>query len=130
MILMPIVYAANVNTTVAFYERLGLKPRARSRSGLWTELDVDGAILAVHAAHAAPTATGDVRDPDVPHHAGEVDISFVATEPLEQLMERLVPAGVNPERGIADEAFGRSVILRDPDGRLVQINEHDEELYT
>ena len=27
-------------------------------------------------------------------------------------------------RGIADEAFGRSLVVRDPDGLEIQINEH------
>jgi hypothetical protein len=29
-----------------------------------------------------------------------------------------------------DENFGRSLRVADPDGVLVQINEHDRELYT
>ena len=29
-----------------------------------------------------------------------------------------------------DESFGRSLRVVDPDGMLVQVNEHDRELYT
>jgi hypothetical protein len=29
-----------------------------------------------------------------------------------------------------DEAFGRSLVVTDPDGLEIQINEHDHELYT
>jgi len=28
-------------------------------------------------------------------------------------------------RGIADEAFGRSIVLRDPNGLVIQVNTHD-----
>jgi hypothetical protein len=37
---------------------------------------------------------------------------------------RLAGAGVAIERGITDETFGRSILLRDPDGTPLQINEH------
>ncbi len=41
--------------------------------------------------------------------------------------ERLAVAAV--ARGIADEAFGRSIVLQDPNGLQIQVNEHDRELY-
>jgi hypothetical protein len=28
-------------------------------------------------------------------------------------------------RGIADEAFGRSIVLRDPNGLAIQVNAHE-----
>jgi hypothetical protein len=49
---------------------------------------------------------------------------MVAKQPLERLAE------VSPlARGIADEAFGRSIVLQDPNGLQIQVNEHDRELY-
>lgn len=56
---------------------------------------------------------------------GRVELSLVATEPLEAVLERLGAAGIEPVRGISDEAFGRSVVLEDPDGTPVQVNEHN-----
>lgn len=56
--------------------------------------------------------------------------ALVTHQPLESLVEQLQRAGVTPFRAIADEAFGRSLLLRDPDGLPVQVNEHHEELYT
>ena len=56
--------------------------------------------------------------------AGRVELSMVAKQPLEQLAEVSAPA-----RGIADEAFGRSIVLQDPNGLQIQVNEHDRELY-
>jgi len=32
-------------------------------------------------------------------------------------------------RGVADEAFGRSIVVSDANGLRIQINEHDRELH-
>jgi hypothetical protein len=50
---------------------------------------------------------------------------MLAEEPLEDIREQLPMA-----RDITDEAFGRSIVLADPDGVTIQVNEHDQELYT
>jgi catechol 2,3-dioxygenase-like lactoylglutathione lyase family enzyme len=111
MILMPIVYVSDMDESVAFYERLGFEVDLESRGEHWTELKAgDGAVLALHAA-----AEGE---------AGRVELSMVATEPLERLVEASAPA-----RGISSEAFGRSLVLRDPNGLEIQVNEHDRELH-
>ena len=111
MILMPIVYVGDMDESVAFYEGLGFDVDPRSRSSHWTTLRAgDGAVLALHAADAGA--------------AGRVELALVADEPLEGL------AGAAPlARGIADEAFGRSLVLRDPNGLEIQVNEHDPDLY-
>ena len=49
---------------------------------------------------------------------------MIAEQPLEAVAGLAPPA-----RGIADEAFGRSLILEDPNGLQIQVNEHDRELY-
>jgi catechol 2,3-dioxygenase-like lactoylglutathione lyase family enzyme len=109
MILMPIVYVGDMDESVAYYEGLGFD--ARSRSAHWSTLDAgDGALLALHAAD------GDT--------VGRVELALVADEPLERLVGAMPVA-----RGIADEAFGRSLVLRDPNGLQIQVNEHDPELY-
>ena len=119
MILMPIVYVSDMQTSVTFYERLGFAVDQRSRSGIWTELSAGDAILALHAHETLPPAQPE-----------RVELSFVAEEPLEQLAERLRASEVELVRGITDENFGRSLVIRDPDGLALQINEHDRELYT
>jgi catechol 2,3-dioxygenase-like lactoylglutathione lyase family enzyme len=111
MILMPIVYVRDMDESVAFYEGLGFEVDDRGRTRHWTQLKAgEGAVLALHAADAET--------------AGRLELAMVAEEPLERV------AGAAPvARGIADEAFGRSVLLRDPNGLWIQVNEHDRELH-
>jgi catechol 2,3-dioxygenase-like lactoylglutathione lyase family enzyme len=111
MILMPIIYVRDMDESVAFYVRLGFEVDLKSRSHGWTELKAgDGAVLALHTAEEGK--------------AGRVELSMVAKQPLERLAEVSALA-----RGIADEAFGRSIVLQDPNGLQIQVNEHDRELY-
>lgn len=111
MILMPIVYVADMDRALRFYESLGLE--VGSTSAHWCELRAgDGAVLALHLTDASTAA--------------RVELALVSTTPLEQTAEQLGDAVV---RGIADEAFGRSLVLSDPDGLAIQVNEHDAELH-
>jgi hypothetical protein len=75
----------------------------------------------VLALHTTRSSQGD--------QPGHIELSFEADEPLEDVAERLAAAGFEPA-AIVDENFGRSLRVADPDGVLVQINEHDRELYT
>lgn len=113
MKLMPIRYVRDVEAVTRFYQALGLEPSVRQRGGGWVELTAGGGLLALHDCE----------------RGGDAEVSFLATEPLEDVVARLVEAGFAPD-GIVDENFGRSVRVLDPDGVWVQINEHDEELYT
>jgi catechol 2,3-dioxygenase-like lactoylglutathione lyase family enzyme len=104
MILMPIVCVTDMERSLAFYRSLGFMPLHESTH--WSELAAgDGARLALHLADASG-----------------LELALTATEPLEAV------AGAHEAdlaRGIADEAFGRSLVLRDPDGLTLQVNEHD-----
>jgi hypothetical protein len=82
---------------------------------MWTELRAgDGAILALHGV-ASP-----------PEPSGRLELALVAEQPLEQVEERCRNVLVRPT---ADEAFGRSLVIQDPDGLRIQVNEHDHRLY-
>jgi catechol 2,3-dioxygenase-like lactoylglutathione lyase family enzyme len=118
MKIVPIRYVADVAASARFYAALGLVPGDSSRSGNWTELSASGGMLGLHTARTS--------EQDVP---GRVELAFETAEPLEVLAERLAAAGFEPE-AILDENFGRSLHVTDPDGVLVQVNEHDRELYT
>ena len=118
MKVMPIRYVADVAAAARFYSALGLAGGDGSRSGNWLELEPSGGALGLHVIRQSQ---GD--------DARHVELAFVAEEPLEKVAARLAEAGF-PAGPIIDENFGRSMLVRDPDGLTVQINEHDPELYT
>ena len=108
MILMPIVYVADMDRSVEFYESLGFE--VLSTSPYWSQLRAgDGAVLALHSAQSG----------------GRVELALVAEGRLEDVQERHAAALARP---IADEAFGRSLVISDPDGLRLQVNKHDRDL--
>ena len=116
MILMPMIYVTDMDRSVKFYESLGFEVEIQSRTSRWTELVTGaGAKLALHHADrlAAPSS--------------RIELTLIATEPLGQIQERLRDAVSRP---ITDEAFGRALTVRDPDGLEIWVNEPDPELYT
>jgi catechol 2,3-dioxygenase-like lactoylglutathione lyase family enzyme len=113
MILMPIVFVSDMERSLAFYESLGFEPE--TRGAMWSELKAgERALLALHHTDALPGPSG------------RVELALVAETPLESVQDRFAGALTRP---IADEAFGRSLVLRDPDGLEIQVNEHDHSLY-
>lgn len=118
LVLMPIVYVGDIDRSVRFFEQLGLRLALRSRTNGWAEFDAAGAILALHISDPVPQPCRD-----------RVELSFVATGPLRDLEARCRDHAIVIERPVTDEPFGRSMVVRDPDGLLIQINEHDVELY-
>lgn len=119
MRVMPIRYVGNIDTAERFYAALGLTADQRSRSGDWSELGSDGGLLALHTARAAAP----------PRRETDIDLCFVTDEPLETVAARLDHAGFGHD-DIAHENFGRLLRTIDPDGLVVQINEHDPSLYS
>jgi catechol 2,3-dioxygenase-like lactoylglutathione lyase family enzyme len=115
MKVMPIRYSADVDAAIRFYQALGLRVDAESRSRQWAELSASAGMVAIHIAG--------------PAEAGQSELAFATDEPLEKVVARLTEAGFTPQ-AIVDEGFGRSVRVQDPDAAWVQINEHDRELYT
>lgn len=112
MRLQPIVYTKDMTKAITWYGNvLGLVPSYQS--DVWTTFDVGGAYLAIHRVD------GDLAN------ESRIGISLVATDPLEDLMQRWSATGqVEVVRGIQDETFGRSLLLADPDGTFIQVNEH------
>ncbi len=117
MKLVPIVYVTDMERSLAWYRSLLPEAELVSTSPYWSELSLgEAASLALHGIERIDPGT-------------QVELSLATTRPLEQLVADLTAAGITPHRGIADEAFGRSVLFRDPDGLVIQVNEHDVELY-
>ena len=119
MRVMPIRYVRDLPAAKRFYEALGLADDFTSRPtrhgySVWSELRASSGALALH------------HIPDgqqVP-----VEFSLESDEPLEQVIDRIRLAGWEPETEVTDESFGRSFLVRDPEGLLIQVNEHDRDL--
>lgn len=105
MRLQPIVYVTDMASSLGFYGRL-LDALPAVTSEHWSTFDLDGATLALHLTDEA---TG----------AGMVELSLVADGPLEQTFERMVDPSP-----IVEQPFGRSFRVSDPDGTVIQVNEH------
>lgn len=117
---MPIRYVRDMAGARRFYQALGLRHDFTSRptrrgTSHWSELLGESGGLALHHMPA------DAEHPPV-------ELSFEAGEPLEAVVARLRAAGYEPATEIVDEAFGRSFTVRDPEGLLIQVNEHDRDL--
>lgn len=111
MLLQPIVYTNDMARAVAWYQIvLGTEPSFRSDA--WTTFEVGDAILAIHHADTVPVGS-------------RVGLSLVTTESLDGLIEVWSHLeDVELIRGIQEEPFGRSILIRDPDGVEIQVNQH------
>ena len=111
-----IVYVTDMEASLTFYRMLLPHAELVSQSPYWSELAFDGASIALHI-------TDDVE------RGTQLGLALSADSPLEEIENRLRSRGITLDRGIADEAFGRSMMIRDLDGLAIQINEHDSERY-
>ena len=114
-----VLTVADVDATVAFYERLGMRRevfgegRVALRFGEQKlNLHRAGAEIEPHAAAPAP---------------GSADLCFLVADRIGDVAARLREAGVAVELGPVTRtgATGplRSLYLRDPDGNLVELSE-------
>ena len=117
--LRPMVHVADMGAAVSFYEALGAVVLHGSRDGDWVLLRIGEAQIGL-LAHPPNPEQGE----------GAVELNFEATEPLDQLEERLRGAGVTIAQPTTDEGFGRQLQLAGPDGLLVKIDELEPELFT
>ncbi len=120
MLVMPIVYVRDIERSLPFYEALGFALVRKHRKGRWAELCLGDAKLGLHYMEYLPENSEQRR----------VDLAMESQEPLDVLQERLIAVGVPLDRFVSDEAFGYSLVVRDPDGLHIQINQHNPELYT
>ena len=108
---VPFIYTTDMARSIEWYRKVIPAATLVSQSPYWSEFDIDGARLALHAAQAIT-------------QGGGAGVSFVAAEPLEGLLDRLAAEGIEAARGIAAEPFGRSIVLEDPEGFRFQVNEY------
>lgn len=113
----PMVHVPSMAEAVGFYEALGGELVFGSRDGDWALVSFGDSLLSL-LAHPP----GDGR-------RETVELQFTCTAPLEKV-EAAVRA-VDPswiERGVGDEAFGRMLILKTPDGLFVKLLELERHL--
>lgn len=115
--LQPMLHVTALAPTIAMLESLGGRLVYGSRDGDWALVDVGGSALSL-LAHPPNPADGDER----------LELNFVSRAPLEEVEAVLREQGVPIVQGVSDEAFGRQLKLRTPDGLLVRINELDRSL--
>lgn len=111
-----IVYVTDMERSLAWYRRLLPGHELVSSSPYWAELSFGAASVALHSAGEVASGT-------------QLGFGLEAGEPLETIRTRLAAAGVDVVRDIGDEPFGRSMVIADPDGLSIQINEHDPARY-
>ena len=112
---MPIVYVTEMARSLQFYRTLGFT--VRNGGNMWSELQLGKSALALHHIE------------NIPQGVQRMQLAMVAHRSLEAIVDQLEKAGIVLEHEIVDEAFGRSLLIHDPDGLAIQINEHDPELY-
>jgi catechol 2,3-dioxygenase-like lactoylglutathione lyase family enzyme len=111
-----IVYVTDMERSLAWYRSLLPDAALVSTSPYWSELSFGPASVALHSA--AEVATGT-----------QLGFALEADQPLEDILSSLTTRDVVVSKGISDEPFGRSMVIRDPDGLAIQINEHDPARY-
>jgi catechol 2,3-dioxygenase-like lactoylglutathione lyase family enzyme len=113
-----VLTVANIETTVAFYEKLGMQRqtfgegRVALRFGEQKiNLHERGAEVSPHAAHPVP---------------GSADLCFLVADPIEDVLQALSSVGIAVEEGPVDRTGTTtpllSVYLRDPDDNLVELS--------
>ena len=117
--LQPMVHVDDMSAAVGFWEQLGAEVRQGSRDGDWVLLAVGGGEISL-LAHPPNPEQGE----------GQVELNCAFVGSLSDLEERLRSADVTVVEPVSDEAFGRQLQVRTPDGLLVKINELQPDLYT
>jgi catechol 2,3-dioxygenase-like lactoylglutathione lyase family enzyme len=116
-----VLTVADIDRTVAFYEKLGMRREAFGDrrlalrfGGQKTNLHQLGAELSPNAAAATP---------------GSADLCFLVAAPIGEVQEALAAAGIEvelgPVRRTGATAALTSLYIRDPDGNLVELSSPD-----
>ncbi len=97
----------DINATVKFYsEGLGLKVKMSSPG--WAELDANGTIIALHAAHENGQ-TG--ASPILSFHVDDISATIAKLEEM----------GATLEGKVREPSFGKVAAMRTPDGSILSL---------
>lgn len=112
------LFVADFEASLRFYtEVLGLPLRMRAEN-YWAEVVAgDDLVIGIHPSNDDHAAPGTV---------GAIEIGLIVDEPLEKVIERLKPRGVNFKGPIVEDDNGamRFQYLEDPDGNRIYLWEH------
>ena len=112
-----IVYVTDMDASLAWYQRLLPQAALVSSSPYWSELALgETASLALHSAKSVSRGS-------------QLGLALTADRPLEAIHDDLAAWGVEIVDGFEEQPFGRSMLISDPDGLPIQINEHDAARY-
>jgi hypothetical protein len=115
--IQPMLHVARMGESIAFFEAFGGRLVFGSRDGDWALLRFGGTHLSL-LAH-----------PPSPDNPEPVELQFTSATPLERIEEHLQETAPHMiARGTADEAFGRMLQLRTPDGLIVKLLELERDL--
>ena len=117
IVVCPVRFTDKVPEMRAFLELLGLSPRIESTHGTWVDLSAGEGMVALH--EAAASSTGGLP--------GETRLSFEVDD-ADAVAEVLRGAG-HTDATVVDESYGRVVMVTDPDGAEIQLNERQDDLY-
>ncbi|MGN6299862.1 MAG: VOC family protein [Angustibacter sp.] len=116
--LRPVRFTADVRAGAQFARLLGLARRVESSRGGWVELVAGGGgMLALHDARTSAS-----RQP-----SGRTTLSAECDD-ADALAARLKDAGY-PDATVYDEAYGRVLVVTDPDGAQVAVDERATDLH-
>lgn len=115
----PMAHVERLPESIRFYELLGGRLVYGSRDGDWALLQFGDSMLSL-LAHA-PSAD----------HPEPVELQFVSTGSLDRIASHMKAAAPScVERELSDEAFGRMLRLRTPDGLVIKLLEIERDLLT
>ena len=118
VILRPVRFTDDVAGVRAFFEQQGLAARVVADGGGWVDLAAGGGgMLALHDA-----ASSSTEQP-----SGRTTLSAECQD-AEALAERLHEAGFD-DATVYDEGYGRVLVVTDPDGGQVQVDERQDDLH-
>ncbi len=115
--LQPMVHVAAMGPAIDFYAALGGRLVFGSRDGDWALIVFETSALSLLAR---PSGEAD---------GARIELHFTARASLDTVAAHV--AAVAPDaidRGVADEAFGRMLRLRTPDGLVVKVIEVDRDV--
>lgn len=115
--IQPMIHVADLGKSIDFFECLGGEVVFGSRDGDWAQLRFGASCLSL-LAH-----------PPSPDNPESVELQLTSGTPLDDVEKQV--GSINRAyvaRGTGDEAFGRMLQLRTPDGLIVKLLELDRDL--